>query len=322
MSLNFKVSVLISTYNDSMYLEECLQSVLKLNYDNFEVLVMDDGSTDSTLDILENFSDIRLEFFSRENKGKATSLNELIDFATGSFFLIQDSDDTCHPERINVLLDAFKDNSDVAIVQSGYSLICNGKVIAPKGRDKTIAECKCLIKQYRIPDLDPTMMIRADIAKEFKFKSEYKIGQGLDFIFRVAELHPIISVAQPLYCYRFNMESITRKKNNDKNKFLLEVINAAKKRRGEETITLEQWSIFQGKRRNSKDNNLSGHFNESVIYLLEKGDRLSAISQSIYALKFLPYGIRFFIPLIYSLSPKVFRHIARNIFGEKKNVVF
>ncbi len=311
-----KVSVVMSTYNDALYIDKAVESILSQSHSNLELLIMVDGSTDNTIDILGNFNDPRMQVTVRENKGKATSLNELIESASGEYILIQDSDDISHPERIKVLLEKFLENPSLAMVQSGFSLIVGDKIVAPKGRDLSPAECKDIIAQYRLPELDPTLMVKASVAKEFPFNPDYRIGQGIDFIFRVAEKYPMVVVSSALYFYRYNTNSNTKKNASKKMGYLCEVMNSARKRRGEPLISVEELTISQGGKRTSNDNNLSGHFTESVFSLVNRGKRMDAIRVALFSLRFLSVNYRFAKPCLYAFTPKFVGDIGRKFFGE------
>lgn len=96
-----KVSVLICTYNAEQYIQATLQSVLKQTFLNFEILILDNNSSDRTLDILEKVSDSRVQIFpSKKNLGPYWGLNFLLEKATGEYIAIQDHDDLWHSEKI------------------------------------------------------------------------------------------------------------------------------------------------------------------------------------------------------------------------------
>ncbi|MBR4269492.1 MAG: glycosyltransferase [Prevotella sp.] len=92
------LSIIIPVYNAEKYLRECIDSVLKQNdFDDFELICVDDGSTDSSLEILNSYSDSRLRILTQRNQGAGVARNKGIDIAQGDYIMFLDSDDymTC-----------------------------------------------------------------------------------------------------------------------------------------------------------------------------------------------------------------------------------
>ena len=312
------VSVLMSTFNDAKFISQAIEGVLNQTYKNFELLITIDGSSDNTEEIVSRYRDPRICVNSRENRGKAFSMNEMIQNARGDFVMIHDSDDVSAPNRIEVLVREFEQSPDIALVQSGYALIIDGKVVAPKGRDLSQEQCARKIAAYKLPELDPTAMIKTDIAKDTLFNPELKIGEGIDFIYRIAERYPMKVVGQPLYWYRYNTASITKKNQEKKVRYLTEVMNMARQRRGDMPVSYETILAQQGTGRKAADNNLSGHFTESVYTLIESGQRLRALVVACYSLRFLGSGLRFGKPLLYAITPLWLGRIGRAILGQNR----
>ena len=105
------VSVVLPTRNRSTYLKDSLQSVINQTYEDLEVVVVDDASTDDTKQLLESFQakDCRIRYICNENPGGASAArNTGIKHARGTFIAFQDDDDIWHPEKIQRQLSAFK----------------------------------------------------------------------------------------------------------------------------------------------------------------------------------------------------------------------
>ena len=96
-----KVSVIIPIYNDEKYLEQCLDSVIKQTYKNLEIILIDDGSTDRTPEICEQYRerDSRIRVFHKKNGGVGSSRNAGLAMATGDYVLFVDDDDFIYPEE-------------------------------------------------------------------------------------------------------------------------------------------------------------------------------------------------------------------------------
>lgn len=313
------VSVLMSTFNDADYLEEAIDSILSQTYKNIEFLITDDGSADRTSDILAAYTDPRMHIFSRENRGKATSMNEMMSAAKGRYIVIQDSDDVSCSDRIARLVEEFENYPNLRLVQSGYSLIIDGKVVAPKYHALNETDCAKLISDYKLPEIDPTLMVCSSVAKETFFNPDLKIGQGIDFIYRVAERYPMRVVGEPLYNYRFNLSSVTKTNQDKKIQYVTKVMNLARERRGDAPVSYETILSEQGQGRLSSDNNLSGHFTESAYQLVKSGKRFEAIQVALFSAGYFYRGTRFLKPLAYAFSPVWIGDLGRRLLGQSRN---
>jgi glycosyltransferase involved in cell wall biosynthesis len=117
------VSVIIPTYNRASILNETIQSVLQQTYRELEVIIIDDGSTDNTRQIAEQFSDKRIFYLYKENRGLASARNEGIQKAKGEYIAFIDSDDKWLPAKIEKQLGVFKNskfNPGVVYCGIGY----------------------------------------------------------------------------------------------------------------------------------------------------------------------------------------------------------
>lgn len=110
MNNNLKFSIIIPNYNKESYIKECLDSIFNQTYKNFEVIVIDDGSTDNSLDIIKNF-DIKLFHTNRKRAGGAR--NKGIENATGDYLIFLDSDDYFSNENVLEKLANTINNEDI-----------------------------------------------------------------------------------------------------------------------------------------------------------------------------------------------------------------
>lgn len=118
-----KVSVVMPVYNVETYIAEAIESVLAQTYENFELLIIDDGSTDASLDICRLVDDPRLRIIEQENRGLAGARNTGIREARGEFIAFLDSDDLWSPEKLTAHVQFLNDNPDIGVSYSGSTLI-------------------------------------------------------------------------------------------------------------------------------------------------------------------------------------------------------
>src|SRR4051812_44490454 len=103
MALEYpKVTVLMPAYNADKYIEDGISSVLSQTFTNFELLIINDGSTDNTLKVIESIRDKRIVVISQENKGVSAALNLGLAHARAPYIARFDADDICLPNRLKV----------------------------------------------------------------------------------------------------------------------------------------------------------------------------------------------------------------------------
>jgi glycosyltransferase involved in cell wall biosynthesis len=140
---NPKVSVVIPTYNRAHLICRSIQSVLDQTYQNLEIIVVDDGSTDNTEEIVINFKDERIRYIKHsENKGASAARNTGIKVSRGEYIAFQDSDDEWFSEKLEKQISAFYNSSpEVGVVYSGfYRVEANKKIYIPS--DDHVAQKK------------------------------------------------------------------------------------------------------------------------------------------------------------------------------------
>ena len=129
------VSVIIPTYNRGWIIKEAIDSVLAQDYTEFELIVVDDGSTDHTSDVLDSYKNV-IKVFSQKNKGVSAARNRGIAEASGQFIAFLDSDDLWLSQKLSVQIEFFNQTPDVLICQTEEVWIRNGLRVNPKKRHK------------------------------------------------------------------------------------------------------------------------------------------------------------------------------------------
>ena len=109
-----ELSVLLPVYNGASYLREAIESILGQTYTDFELIVIDDGSTDDSLSVVGEFADSGILVFSQTNKGLAASLNRAIGLAKGRYVARQDQDDLSLPQRFEKQIRFFDEHPRLA----------------------------------------------------------------------------------------------------------------------------------------------------------------------------------------------------------------
>jgi glycosyltransferase involved in cell wall biosynthesis len=113
------VSVIIPSYNHEKYIGECIQSILNQTYQDFEIVITDDGSIDRTVEIIESFDDPRIKFFKHsKNKGAPETINDCMLHANGKYIAPLGSDDAWYPEKLKRQVMYLDEHPDIAVVFS------------------------------------------------------------------------------------------------------------------------------------------------------------------------------------------------------------
>ena len=156
------ISVIMSVYNDSKYLEKSIESILNQTYNDFEFIICNDCSSDDSLSIIEKYAmlDKRIVIINnQDNLGLATSLNKCLDIAKGEFIARMDSDDISLPNRFKEELDFLKTHSEIAVVGCKCNVIDD---LGEKRKEFLIHEGEVTlldaIKKTQI--IHPTVMMR------------------------------------------------------------------------------------------------------------------------------------------------------------------
>ncbi|MDB9900852.1 glycosyltransferase [Gammaproteobacteria bacterium] len=148
MSANPSVSVVMPVYNAEQYLDQAIQSILDQTFTNFEFIIINDGSSDSSLEILRKYKeqDKRILLIDKKNGGIVEALNDGLSIAKGNFIARMDSDDIAHSVRLEKQIRVFDNNPEIDLVYTGTTLIDkNGAMVCDSWRpnlEKTLLNLK------------------------------------------------------------------------------------------------------------------------------------------------------------------------------------
>lgn len=300
--MNPLVTVIIPVYNAGQYLLPAVESIIGQTYENLEIFIVDDGSSDDCIENIRNIKDDRIVLIEQENTGKAELINRILPKMSGKYYVIQDADDISYPDRIESLINVMESVPDVAIVFSGYDLIIKDKVFAPIFPEKSVEQCRDEVNRFVMPSHDPTAMFRVSMVKDFRYNPKFKIGQGFDYILRIAEKHSAKVLGKCLYSYRINLGSNTRASAERRLKMESMVIEEAHKRRGM-NFTIEEKEIKDSKAYRVLEAGIVSHFMEYVIQEKKSKKLKAALQGAFKCLSLHPQDIYYYKPIIYFIIP-------------------
>lgn len=210
------VSVVIATYNRGRFLRETIESVLRQRFQDFELIVVDDGSTDNTREILAAYGD-RLRWFHQANQGPSAARNVGIRHARGRWIAIQDSDDLCTPEHLEALFGFANGHRRYRMVFANGAYLGgpehNRETIIPREKSRRLAK-----QGVRLVDLFDKSIVRlqaALISKECLqaiggLDEDLRICHDVDLFFRLFMRYPVAYLDKVVFLYRKHEGNITR----------------------------------------------------------------------------------------------------------------
>lgn len=213
------VSVVIPVYNVEDYVEVCIKSVINQSYENIEIIIVDDGSTDKSAAICESFigDDPRIRLFHKENGGLSSARNYGVARASGQYLYFLDSDDEIEPETIETLLKLLVDSgSDMAV--GGYKYIdeYGNELQKVKGMVSAVMQKKQALEYFYLSDSNEVQKVTAwnklYLIDKFKEVLYYPTGKIHEDEFLAHKIWNTANKAVltdiPLYLYRKRQRSI------------------------------------------------------------------------------------------------------------------
>ena len=209
---NLLVSVVMSVYNSEKYLSEAIESILNQIYTNFEFIIVNDGSTDSSLDIIQEYmaKDERIVLISRENKGLPYSLNEGIEIAKGEYIARMDADDISLPTRFEEQVRFMEENIEIGICGIWAEVFGENVKNSILKQPPTHEEMKIRLL-FSVCFAHPTVMMRKEILVKHKLKYnlDYVNAQDYELWSKISEFTRMANIPKVLLKYRVSENSIT-----------------------------------------------------------------------------------------------------------------
>lgn len=210
------ISVLMTVYNGERYLRESIDSILGQDFPDFEFLIVDDGSTDSSIAIVASYSDSRIVHIKADHLGLVGALNLGLSHVKGHFIARMDADDRARPTRLRVQRDYFAKNPDVDLVCSDIATIDdNGRLTGYQRQahaDNTRFLKGLTFERNDKPIIHPSVMMRAGVPRAIGGYRAFDCAEDRDFWLRAIEQFKFARVAEILLEYRMHAGGISRTK--------------------------------------------------------------------------------------------------------------
>lgn len=207
-----KITVLMPVYNGEKYLKEAIDSILKQTYEDYEFLIINDGSTDNTETIIKSYQDRRIVYYKNEqNKGLIYTLNKGLKLAKGEYIARMDADDISLPERFNKQMDFMDTHLNIcACCTNAVTINMVGKRISKKWWEKSSIPVEWLIL-FANPMMHPSMFIRKSFLDmhNFLYDSKSYICEDYDLWTRFTLYSKMARLDDVLLLYRNSKDSVT-----------------------------------------------------------------------------------------------------------------
>lgn len=217
--MSSSVTVLMPVYNGEKYLKLAIDSILAQTFKDFELLIINDGSTDGTQTIIESYKDPRIRVHSQKNQGVAQSLNTGIKLAVGHYVWRHDADDICLPEQLQTQLDFLTAHPNFALVSTQIAFMTdNGKIAHDYKQPKDAffqnqPFVKVERKQFNpySPITHATVLIKKEVFNTIGgYRTEFKTSEDTDLWLRIIERYDAAVLHYCSYFVRMNSTSATQ----------------------------------------------------------------------------------------------------------------
>lgn len=236
-----KFSILVANYNNGKFFKTCYNSIIVQTYDNWEVIILDDASTDDSLEVIKKIigDDDRFKIFENtENSGVGITKSKLIELGTGDICGFVDPDDAIAPDALLSSITTFKKNKEVVLTYSKF-VKC----------DKNLAPIEIPKLAMQVPNNDPYFFncpvhivhfvtFRKNIYDQTeKMNTIMRIAEDQDLYLKMYEKGKVQFIPEPHYLYRTHAGGISQNDNRPKSReYFAQVIFNAMKRRNLKTI--------------------------------------------------------------------------------------
>ena len=205
------ISIIMSVYNEEIYLKEALQSIFNQTIEDYELIIVDDCSTDRTVEIIKSFNDPRIKLITNEtNMGLTKNLNKALKLCRGEFIARMDGDDICMPDRLRKQVEYMRLHPEYMLTG------CQTRTFGEQNMTWCLKDNpeKLRIMMLIRPVLaHPTFMMRKELIfdKNFCYDESFRSAQDYDLAQRVSEFYSIGIVQEVLLNYRTHKKQVSSK---------------------------------------------------------------------------------------------------------------
>lgn len=310
------VSVVIPVFNAERYLKRAIESMLSQTLKEIEIICIDDGSTDSSLEILNHFKsqDDRVVVVRQSNAGASVARNRAVDMARAPFIATLDSDDYCPAQRLERQFDYLQDNPDCVVVGSFSEHVDEHErsiTVVPTPTDHADLD-RSAFERGECAMCGPSLMLRREAFQQVGgYRDQYNYVEDFDILLRLAEIGQIACLPEVLYYYRQVPTSICRTKKKEQRARIEQCIQETCERRG---MTLDEKNALPAFL--PYDISTSRHYVNVAVQSILGGNPKTARANAFTALQRQPWHPFPWAAYTLSFMPSsVTRSLVRNVIG-------
>jgi len=299
------VSINLCCYNSEKFLEETVRSIFAQTYKDWELVIINDGSTDSTESIIKQYIDrgYPIIYYWQENHGLGYSRNEALKRSEGKYIAFIDHDDIWLPDKLEKQISLFSDNSETDFIYTNYYIMKNDqKVVVLKGKQPTGYVFENFLYHYPVALLTAMIRRNALIERNIEFDEDLHLSEDYDVFMRLLYRSKAGYIKDPLAIYRVHPQMTSVIRMSD---YYTEGLYILKKFK-----EIDDRQVHFKKALKKYEMNLE-YLKAKV--LINHGDSVSGRKQiSAYKLLYFKY----FLLYLFSFMPTNVRHIIQNMFSK------
>ncbi len=206
------ISVIIPNYNNENYIGEAIESILNQTHKNLELVVVDDCSSDNSINVIKGYKDNRIIFLQNDsNSGSSFSRNRGIKTAKGKYIACMDSDDIALPKRLEKQIDFMEKNPDIGVCGTNFYKIKMDKLtkqIWTKCQKHNTIKSSLI---FSCPMLHPSVVMKADILKGNKlfYNTDVKGAEDYELWAKLIQITKFHNIQEPLMQYRIHSNQVS-----------------------------------------------------------------------------------------------------------------
>lgn len=239
MNNSIKFSVCIPIYNTESFLEECIESVLNQTYQDFEIILVDDGSTDSSGEICDTFSckDSRITVYHNENRGLMATRSFAVSKATGDYIIHLDSDDYLDIDALKIIFENIKEHAADCVIYYwekvyNHEPVTNANIQIPHDEPLILLTPHDFYRFLLSSDANNSLCVKCFTKKHYDidFSDFFHLSLGEDLLqslYLLQKCEKVVVIPEKLYKYNINPNSMTQTIDWNKEKITFEIREVA-----------------------------------------------------------------------------------------------
>ena len=205
-----KISILLPVFNDEKFIKRAVDSVLNNSYSNYELIIVNDGSSDNSIDVINSIKDERIKVFNKSNSGLIETLNYGLKKCKNEIIMRMDGDDEIDKEKISIQLSSFY-NSNSILLGTGGSIIDNmskfkSLVNVPENNTSILKK----MRKMQPSIIHASIMFYKDaIIKSGSYDEKFSVAEDYELFYRLSRIGELSNIDIPLYNIRKNEENVS-----------------------------------------------------------------------------------------------------------------